>query len=411
MRARHLTGITATTDVHSSLQRAPALLAHLHRARQRRLVVDSGDWFEGTGYHQLGGGNVERQILTRLYDAVVPGNHGFVNYLRDENLHRISVCVNVTGPDGNPAFPTVHRAAISGRRVAITGIIGPAAFDAIRVSQRPGLHLTDPAQALKRLAATTVGVDTWVLLSHAGFEHDLALADAVPHLNLIFAGHCHSDHRGPARAGRAVVLKGLEHARGYAQADLHPDGRWSADCQELSEHGTAPADLADIVNRIDGLTARLAEPLGAIALPWANTTPDRHALLTAVARHLHRQHRLPVVLSDSGLRPARLGTTLTNADLLALEPFANHLVIADAPADWPAWLRHHTAAYLAGPIASWPEVLPKGAHRVLTSDYIAETFLTGDRQPTGLMAADAVRAVLAPRLTPGPPRLPSLLPT
>ncbi|WP_018545367.1 metallophosphoesterase [Streptomyces sp. LaPpAH-108] len=407
MRTRQLTGITATTDVHSSLQSAPALLAHLHQARQRHLVVDSGDWFEGTGYHQLGGGAVERQILTRLYDAVVPGNHGFVNYLRHKELHRVTVCANVDRSDGSPAFHTVHRTIISDRRVAVTGVMGPDAFDAIRVSQRPGLHLVDPARALKRLAATTPGVDSWVLLSHAGFDHDLALAEAVPHLDLVFAGHCHSGAHNPTPAGRAMVLKGLEYARGYAQADLRPDGQWSASHHTLPGHGTAPTELADITTRIDRLTAYLAEPLGAIALPWADTTPDRHALLTAVARHLHHQHGLPVVLSDSGLRPARLGITLTTADLLALEPFANHLVIADAPDDWTAWLRHHTAAHLAGPIATWPEPLPASARRVLTSDYIAETFLTGERKPTGLMAADAVHAVLAPSSRPAPHTIPA----
>ncbi|BDH07157.1 metallophosphoesterase [Streptomyces seoulensis] len=396
MTARPLTGITATTDVHSSLQRAPALLAHLHRARQRHLVVDAGDWFEGTGYHQLGGGAVERKILTRLYDVVVPGNHGFVNYLRDQDLHRVAVCANITRADGSPAFHTLYRTLIGGRRAAVTGIMGPEAFDAIRVSQRPGLRLVDPVHALKRLAAATADVDTWVLLSHAGFDHDLALADVVPHLDLVFSGHCHSGARGPTTAGKALVLKGCEHARGYAQAELHPDRRWSGGHHALPERSSVPTELADITASIDRLSARLTEPLGAISSSWARTTPDRHALLTAVARRLHHQHDLPVVLSDSGLRPARLGTTLTAADLFALEPFANQLMIADAPADWTAWLRHHTAAHLAGPIATWPETLPATARRVLTSDYIAETFLPGEPQPTGLMVADTLRAVLAP---------------
>ncbi|MER5638138.1 metallophosphoesterase [Kitasatospora sp. NPDC002227] len=395
MNGRQLTGITATTDVHSSLQRAPALLAHLHQARRRHLVVDSGDWFEGTGYHQLGGGTVERQILTRLYDVVAPGNHGFANYLSDPALHAITVCANITGPDGSPVFRPVHRTTISGRRVAVTGVMGADAFDAVRTVQRPGLQLADPARALLRLAADHPDVDDWVLLSHAGFTHDLALAAAVPHLDLVFAGHCHSDHHGPTPAGRAMVVKGHERACGYARADLAPGGSWSAGHHRLPETGTAPPALADITGRIDQLTARLTEPLGAIDAPWANRTPDRHRLLTDVARYLHHQHHLPVVLSDSGLRPARLGTTLTRADLFALEPFANQLVVADAPGDWSAWLTRHTAAHLAGPVATWPPTLPAGG-RVLTSDYLAETFLTGERRPTGLMAADAVRAVLTP---------------
>ncbi|MFE0460425.1 hypothetical protein ACFW1A_14380 [Kitasatospora sp. NPDC058965] len=157
MTVRQLFGITATTDVHSNLGRVVPLLDHLHHARRTHLVVDCGNWFEGTGYHQLGRGAVERQILTRLYDAVAPGNHGFANHLHTPELYGITVCANVTDADGAPVFRTLHRAIVSGRRVAVTGIMGPAAFDAIRVEQRPGLHLADPAHALAHLRAEPCG--------------------------------------------------------------------------------------------------------------------------------------------------------------------------------------------------------------------------------------------------------------
>ncbi len=394
MSDRIMAGLTATTDVHSSLQRAAPLLAHLHRARDSHLVVDCGDWFEGTGFYQLGGGAIERRILTRLYDAVVPGNHGFKHYLADPLLHRITVCANVLDTDARPVFRTLQRATVSGRRIAVTGVMGPEAFDAARVDQRPGLHLTDPAEALRDLAARTPDVDGWVLLSHAGFQHDLDLAAACPHLDVIFSGHCHSDHRGPAPAGRALVVKGAELGRGYAEARLAPDGSWCAG-HGLYPPCAAPSALADLTVQIDQLARRLSDPIGTIARPWANTAPDRHTLLTAIARQLHDEHHLPVVLADSTLCPAPLASALTLGDLLALEPFANRLVIADAPRDVTAWLEHIRAPELAGPLATWPPTPPgPGLRRLLTSDYIAETFLPGHRTPTGRMVGDAVRTVL-----------------
>ncbi|MFD9687352.1 metallophosphoesterase [Kitasatospora sp. NPDC059088] len=394
MSARPLTGVTASTDVHSNLQLAQPLLAHLHRARADHLVVDCGDWFEGTGFYQLGGGTVERQILTRLYDVVAPGNHGFRHYLTDPKLHRITVCANVLDADARPVFRTIHRATISSRRVAVTGIMGPEAFDAVRIDQRPGLQLADPATTLRDLAACTPDVDDWVLLSHSGFEHDLALAADCPHLGLVFSGHCHTGQRNPTPAGRALVVKGAERAHGYAEAHLGADGSWSAG-HAIYPSSAAPNALSDLTTRIDQLARRLAEPIGTIARPWAGTTPERHALLTAVTRHLHHQHHLPVVLADSTLRPAPLGTTLALGDLLALEPYANRLVVAEAPSDLAAWLERISAPELAGPLATWPLAPAEtGPQHVLTSDYIADTFTTGHQKPTGQLVADAVRTVL-----------------
>lgn len=45
--ARAKAVITATTDFHSTLDRAPQLIATLHHARSTILIVDSGDFFEG----------------------------------------------------------------------------------------------------------------------------------------------------------------------------------------------------------------------------------------------------------------------------------------------------------------------------------------------------------------------------
>ena len=74
---RRLHRIVATTDVHSGLDHASLLVSQLHAVRDEALIADSGDFFEGTGYYVLGGGQAETALLTALYDVVVPGNHGY----------------------------------------------------------------------------------------------------------------------------------------------------------------------------------------------------------------------------------------------------------------------------------------------------------------------------------------------
>lgn len=46
-----------------------SLLPHLHNLRAASLIADCGDFFEGTGYYQLGKGASEREILTTLCDS------------------------------------------------------------------------------------------------------------------------------------------------------------------------------------------------------------------------------------------------------------------------------------------------------------------------------------------------------
>lgn len=221
--ARSLRQIMATTDVHSALGADGPLLGHLHQARTDSLLVDCGDFFEGTGYYRLGRGALERDILLALYDVIAPGNHGWPHYF-EPSLHQRTVCANVVEDStGNALFRRLRIVDIAGRRTAVTAVIGLQAFNSIPAGQRSGHRFTDPVHALRELMlAHHHEVDSWVLLSHSGFEQDLQLAEACPFLDVVFAGHCHSEHTGPERVGSTVVLKGQELAVGYAVAERSP---------------------------------------------------------------------------------------------------------------------------------------------------------------------------------------------
>lgn len=214
---RALRGIMATTDVHSALDNAGPFLTELHRLRQHALIVDSGDFFEGSGYYRLAQGAIERDLLLRSYDVLAPGNHGWTHHF-EPDLHRLSVCANaVDARSGNALFRRLRTVNIGARRVAITAVIGRQAFNSIPARQRTGQAVTDPVQSLRELMlAHHHEVDDWIVLSHSGFDEDLKLAAACPFLDVIFAGHCHSEQYGPVRVGDAIILKGRELASGYA---------------------------------------------------------------------------------------------------------------------------------------------------------------------------------------------------
>ncbi|APE24839.1 MULTISPECIES: metallophosphoesterase [Streptomyces] len=395
--ARHLRRIIATTDFHSAFDGAVPMLTHLHARRHDSLVVDCGDFFEGTGYYRLGQGRIERDVLVRLYDAVAPGNHGWVHHF-ESDLHGITVCANaVDAETGNPLFRPARLVNIGTRRVAVTGVIGPQAFNAIPADQRAGHRVTEPVQALRELMLTHHHqADSWVVLSHSGFDEDLKLAAACPFLDVVFAGHCHSERPGPVPVGDTLVLKGRELAAGYALAEPVGAG-WVARVDSFPPTAVLPRELAPVQEAIDAVHEELRTPLGPLRAPYANGLLDRRALLTDVAGRLHNGLGAEaVLLNETALRSPRLGTVLTQGDLLAIEPFDNQLVHAHVPGRFltdPAALLAHLTAQ-TGPVVSAPRPLPDRLPTVLTTGYLADAYLGGRTRQAGIRLSQAVQRTL-----------------
>ncbi|MFF9013567.1 metallophosphoesterase [Streptomyces sp. NPDC014870] len=395
--ARHFQRIIATTDFHSAFDDAVPMLAHLNAMRHDSLVVDCGDFFEGTGYYRLGQGRAEQDALVRLYDAVAPGNHGWGHHF-EPDLYDITVCANAVDDEtGELLFHPLRLVSIGTRRVAITGIIGPRAFNAIPADQRAGHRVIEPVQALRELMlAHHHQADSWVVLSHSGFDEDLKLAESCPFLDVVFAGHCHSDRPEPVVVGDTLVLKGRELAAGYAVA-LPVGSGWAAHVSAFPSAAVMPDELGSVREAIDAIHEELRTPLGPLRAPYANGLLDRHALLTDIAGRLHNGLGADaVLLNETALRSPRLGTVLTQGDLLAIEPFDNQLVHAHVPerclTDPAALLAHLTAQ--AGPMVSAPVPLPDRLPTVLTTGYLADAYLGGRTRQAGIRFSQAVQRTL-----------------
>ncbi|WP_416973588.1 metallophosphoesterase [Streptomyces sp. 4F14] len=392
--SRRLRKIIATTDVHSALDTVTPMLTHLHTARTESLIVDCGDFFEGSGYYRFGKGRIEREILTGLYDLLAPGNHGWSHYF-EPGLHEMTVCANASDANGKPLFDRVRIKRVGGQRVAITAVIGPQAFHTIPTRDRKGHHVTDPAHALREVMLENHHrADAWVVLSHSGFEEDLKLAAACPLVDVIFAGHCHSDTYGPVHIGDTLIVKGRELGIGYAAAEPVGSG-WTARTCTFPRASGVPEELATVQEEISFVGRKLASSLGTVNEPYRNGELDRRRLLREIAARL--RHGLgvdAVILNETALRSVPLGEVLTLGDLLAVEPFDNHLVHAALPDDRAQLFRQ--LAEHVGPLVIAPMPLPLVVSSVLTTDYLADSHLGGRTRQAGLRLGQAVqRAVTA----------------
>lgn len=384
---RCLQRIVATTDVHSALDHAPLLASHLHALRGEALIADCGDFFEGTGYYVLGSGQAETALLTALYDVATPGNHGYRHHLDDGALHAITVCANIIGQSGAPVFAPMAIAEIGGATVAVAGILGIEAFTSIPPAERTGHQIVDPAVALRALHRQyRGGMDSWIVLSHVGFAHDLALARACPFLDVIFSGHCHGPESGPVTVGGVTVVKGPELARGYATAQ--PDDRqWRVATTAFGPFDAlaAPPDgLRPVLDQVAVLRRVLDEPLGTLDGRFARRTPSRRELVSHLARAAREVTGADVaVLNQTCLRETTLGLVLHVGELMTLEPFGNTLTCVQAT-DPAALVEHLTVA--AGPLACDPQPLRgpplRRAVTVVTTAYLAATHLDGQYSVT-----------------------------
>lgn len=393
---RKLRQIIATTDVHSAFDSAARMLTHLHAARPDSLIVDCGDFFEGSGFYRLGKGRIESEVLTTLYDVLAPGNHGWPHYFEPQ-LRQMTVCANTTDDSGNPLFDRVRIQDIGVRRVAVTAVMGPQAFNAVPANQRAGHRISDPAKALREVMLEHHHrADAWMVLSHSGFEEDLKLAAACPFADVIFAGHCHSDAYGPVHVGDTLVVKGRELGVGYAAAEPVGSG-WAARTCAFPDASAVPHNLATLLEEISAVGQQLRSPIGTVDEPRRNAPLDRRRLLEKVADRLHTGLGADaVILNETALRPVRLGTALTLGDLLAIEPFGNQLVHAFLPEhhaqDHAELLAHLTD--LVGPLVVAPAPLPPEIRTVLTTDYLADSYLDGRTHQAGIRLGQAVCRVL-----------------
>lgn len=152
------------------------------------------------------------QLMNRLgFDAVVPGNHDLDSGLAALRaplaaLHADALCANVSGPAANCFRP--YRLMQRRRwRIAVCGVtLGDMAL------LQPEHHLSGmmfapPEPVLRTLVPRLrQEADLVVVLSHCGYEPDLALA-RIPGVDLIVGGHSHDLLPTPSRVGGAWVVQ------------------------------------------------------------------------------------------------------------------------------------------------------------------------------------------------------------
>ena len=170
------------------------------------LLIDSGDFSQGSPYYNFYKGEVEVELMNRMgYDVATIGNHEFDFGL--ENMARIFrmakfpiVCANYDFT-GTPVEGLVKPYTIIKRNGLKIGVFGlsPQPKGLVDTTKFVGVKYLDPVETARRMAAllkTKKKCDVVICVSHLGWEDeeltDQMLVLATRDIDIVLGGHSHT---------------------------------------------------------------------------------------------------------------------------------------------------------------------------------------------------------------------------
>jgi 5'-nucleotidase len=259
------------------------------------LLLDAGDRFTGSLYHQQYRGQDQVQLMNALgYNAMTLGNHEFddgedvlLAFLQGLSFPVVSANVDFS------AFPEIDELVspyvvldVAGQQV---GVIGLTTADSV-VTSSPSADIAFSDDYTGAVAAaveelTAAGVNKIILLTHIGINFDLALLTELSGVDIVLGGHSHTLLSNALTAGADAYPIAAETAAGepiyYAQAgsnnvylgrlDVQFDAngvltRAAGDVIMLSRYITPDPEIDALLTELAGPIEELrATPIGATA--------------------------------------------------------------------------------------------------------------------------------------------------
>ncbi len=192
------------------------------------LLFDGGDFLGGSAFGWLStrGHAPELTLMQEMgYDAVVIGNHEYdygpdvlANYLiaagyPEAHSQTLVLASNTTAPENHSlSSKDLYRNSgmielENGIKVGVFGLIGK---DAISVAADTGdFEFTDQHEAAKKYTGLLKerNADIIIALTHSGLEEDRKLARAVPGIDIIVGGHCHTAIYQPVHENNTIIAQ------------------------------------------------------------------------------------------------------------------------------------------------------------------------------------------------------------
>ena len=280
--------ILHTNDTHSMIDpdddglggvlRRKVVIDSVREAEKNVLLVDAGDFVQGTLYFNLYRGRVEQELMNRLgYDIRILGNHEFDNgideladLLTDTEAELIATNYDLSSSPLARKFRPFTIREVGDKQVGIIAVnLQPKGM--ITDGNYDGVVYNDAIKAANAAAwwlKHIEKVDAVIAVTHIGYDPtmppgDKLLAQSSEDIDLIIGGHSH-DLIDPAKNGTGRLNSIVKNAKGrdIVVAQVGKSGKYIGKIELDIESDTVKAvpEIIRIDRRLDSRTdAKLDE--------------------------------------------------------------------------------------------------------------------------------------------------------
>ncbi|MFO7692704.1 MAG: bifunctional UDP-sugar hydrolase/5'-nucleotidase [Vicinamibacterales bacterium] len=370
--------LTERRDIGGIARRA-ALAQQIRTEQKGRGIpvwlVDVGDYSDGTPFSTEYKGEADVAAMNAAgYDFSTIGNHEF-NYplaqlqkLLRLTRHPVLLANAVDRATKQPIGQAWRVEKLGSLRVGLFGLV--TRDSASYPAAREGVDILDEISTAKRIVeALRKEADIVILLSHAGEGTDVKLAAEVPGIDVIVGGHSHSrlpigqlvwrgDDLKQNDVNGTVIVQAFQWGGELGRLDLLFEkdaagvwrvSRYRARLVPITPDLPAEPMVAAVVDKYwKPIAARFGEVVGRASADFSSRGDDA-APYNLVADAVRETYKVDVGFENSGgVRAPLVAGDVTRADIVAMDPFGNTVVLFKATgAHIKALLARH-APYVAG---------------------------------------------------------------
>ncbi len=262
------------------IARLKTKIDELRKRHDNHLLLDAGDWTEGTIFYTLNSGEANHRMMEALgFDAIVFGNHEWLVGPKElyDGFKGAEFTVPVLSANSNldllpPEIdlkkymkPYIVK-EIGGKKI---GILGLSTFEMIfDPFFEPG-QITEPTQAaLKyvKILREEEKCDAVIVLTHIGVDADKRIAESVPGIDLIVGGHTHILTKKPIYVNGIPIVHAGYWAQYLGEYELLIRGNGKVELASHKIHqidSTVPRN-AFIQDMVEGFKKRIEAVRGKI---------------------------------------------------------------------------------------------------------------------------------------------------
>lgn len=312
------------------------------------LLLDAGDWYQGTPEGTLSKGEAVIAAMNALrYDAAALGNHEYDN--GRENAKRLvsHLKAPVVGSNvidlatGKPEKGLREHLILRRGRTAVglTGILTPNMPTLTFEKNILGLNFRDPAENLRGvLPKLKAGdPDLVVVISHNGFSEDKAVADSVAGIDVIIGGHSHTPvDTAWVGAHKTIVVQTGGKAATVGRLDLlvSPEGGvdtfvWQIVPLLVKAFPEDPAMQKVVQEATRSGAAEMARVIGRSETDIPSSYRQESAMGRLATDILRTWAKADVaILAGGGIRSSFIPGPIAVRDCFQVFPFGNPLAVA-----------------------------------------------------------------------------------